>query len=447
MESGLFKRAWADLGGDPELLLSIGAQGDHGLNSRLPVGELALGAVGAQVLAARELAAAGRPVQPVELDARHVGIAFRSERFLRIDGRPAPAGFAPLSRFWPSADGWVRLHANYLHHHRAVIRALGEDPPAAIRRCASADVESAVVSEGGVAAAVRTFGQWSEHPAGAAVAAQPLLALRRVAPGPARAHQLQGLRVLDLTRVIAGPEATRILAAYGADVLRIDSPRLLEDPTTLLESSPGKRCTGLDLADVGDRRLFERLLADADVLVHGYRPGALVSFGLASEVLAERFPGLVVVSLSSWGMQGPWAARRGFDSIVQAATGIAVATARPDGTPGVLPAQALDHGAGHLLAATVMRALTNARQQGGTWHGHVSLAQLAHWLLSASRRPDVALPEDDSRPEPYCVELPSSVGVLTVIRPIGATPWRHGPQPVAPEKASWVIRDWPKSVP
>lgn len=441
MFSRLIRPVWADLGGDPDLIRSVRAHGRHGLHSRLPVGELALGAVGAQVLAARELAAAGRPVPPVDLDAGHVGIAFRSERFLRVDGRPAPAGFAPLSRFWPSADGWVRLHANYPHHHRAVLRALGEDPAAAIRRRASEEVEDAVVSSGGVAAAVRPFQQWREHPAGAAVAAQPLLHLRQVSPAPARPHRSAGLRVLDLTRVIAGPEATRILAAYGADVLRIDSPHLPEDPITLLESSPGKRCTELDLADARAGRLVEELLTDADVLIHGYRPGALAGFGLGTQALAERFPGLVVVGLSAWGLQGPWATRRGFDSIVQAATGVADATASPDGVPGVLPAQALDHGAGHLLAATVMRALTNAGQQGGTWHGHVSLAQLAHWLLTVTPHPDDEATDevtgDDPRPEPYFVDLPSDAGVLTVIRPVGAPSWHHGPQPVAPEDARW----------
>jgi hypothetical protein len=436
----LLRRAWVDLGGDPSLPQLVSAHGDPGLRSRLPVGDLALGAVGAQVLAARELAAAETPMPPIELDARHVGIAFRSERFLQIDGVPAPSGFAPLSRFWPTSDGWVRLHANYRHHQRAVLNVLGENPPAAISRRSSAEVEDAVVAAGGVAAAVRTFRQWSEHPAGAAVAAQPLLSLHRVAPGPARAHDLRGLRVLDLTRVIAGPEATRALAAHGADVLRIDSPGLPEDLTTLLESSPGKRCTQLDFTSTWDRRRLEELLADADVFVHGYRPSALARFGLVGEVLAERFPGLVVVSLSAWGARGPWAARRGFDSIVQAATGIAAATANPDGTPGVLPAQALDHGAGHLLAASVMRALTSARQQGGTWHGHLSLAQLAHWLLTAPQHPDAGMPDDDVRSEPYCVDLPSSEGVLTIIRPIEAPPWRHGPQLVTPAHARWSSR-------
>lgn len=445
----LLRSAWADLGGDPELLSRVRTVGAAGLPSPLSVEALALGAVAAQRLAAQELIAADALVGEVVVDARHVGLAFRSERFLRIDGRPTPAGFAPLSRFWPSADGWVRLHANYPHHHRAALRSLGPDPAAAIAERTSIDIEDVVVAAGGVAAAVRAAAQWSAHPAGAAVANQPLLHLTQAADRAGNstsrrrsAPQLPGLRVLDLTRVIAGPVGTRTLASYGADVLRVDSPSLPEDPTTLLETSPGKRCTSFDLTARTDRQRFTELLSAADVLVHGYRPGALERYGLTSDHLAEHHPGLVVVSLSAWGPKGPWSQRRGFDSIVQAATGIAAATAAPDGTPGVLPAQALDHGAGHLLAATVLRALTNAHQHGGTWHGHLSLAQLAHWLLTAPRQPNPAPRQDQDKDDPatYSAQLPSTAGTLTVITPPGSPPWHHGPVPVTPEEASWMSR-------
>lgn len=445
VDLNLLGLAWDHLGGDPQLLSRVSTIGDVGLPSQLPVGALALGAVAAQRLAAQELLAAGTPVADVVLDARHVGLAFRSERFLQVDRRPIPPGFAPLSRFWPSADGWVRLHANYPHHHQAVLRALGPDPAAAITRRTSTDIEDAVVAAGGVAAAVRTPQQWGAHRAGAAVAAQPLLHLTRIGDGRgSRAVTgLRGLRVLDLTRVIAGPVGTRTLASYGADVLRVDSPRLPEDPSTLLEANPGKRCVHLDLAVRSDSQRFTELLSAADVLVHGYRPDALERYGLAQEQLVERHPGLVVVSLSAWGRHGPWAQRRGFDSIVQAAAGIAAVTAAPDGTPGVLPAQALDHGAGQLLAATVLRALTNAAQYGGTWHGRLSLAQLAHWLLNAPRQPHPSVEgqnQDQNDLAPYSVELPSSAGTLTIIRPPGSPTWRHGPLPVTAEEARWTAR-------
>ena len=434
---GVLEPAWLALGGDPALLPLVSVTGRAGLPSVLPVGALVTGAVAAQRLAAAELSPGGPG--PVVVDAAAGGVAVRSERFLRIDGVPAGAGFAPLSRFWPAADGWVRLHANYPWHRAAGTAALGPDPAAAIAGRTARDVEDAVVAAGGVAAAVRTPEEWAASPPGAAVGELPLLRLSRVAPAPARRRGLVGLRVLDLTRVIAGPVGTRTLASYGADVLRVQSPRLPEDTATLLDTCPGKRLTSLDLASAGDRARFEELLAAADVLVQGHRPGALSRYGLTPGELAERRPGLVVVSLSAWGTAGPWAHRRGFDSIVQAATGIAAVTAADDGTPGVLPAQALDHAAGHLVAATVCRALTESARQGGSWHGELSLAQLATWLLAAPRTPPQDDP-DDVDPAPYLVDLPSPAGTLTVVRPPGSPAWTTGPVTVDPARAAWLPR-------
>jgi crotonobetainyl-CoA:carnitine CoA-transferase CaiB-like acyl-CoA transferase len=232
---------------------------------------------------------------------------------------------------------------------------------------------------------------------------------------------------------------TRTLASHGADVLRVDGPRLPEDPAALLDTGPGKRHSTLDLADPAQRAAFEELLARADVLVQGYRPGALAAHGLDPDRLAERYPGLVVVTLSAWGAAGPWAFRRGFDSIVQAASGIAALTADADGSPGVLPAQALDHGTGHLLAATVARALTESRRQGGTWHGELSLAQLAAWLLRAPR-PAQAAPSTATDPTPYLVDLPSPSGVVTLVRPPGSPVWSRGPVPAGHDLPTWRVR-------
>jgi hypothetical protein len=310
----------------------------------------------------------------------------------------------------------------------------------------SQQVEDAAVEAGGVAAAVRTASQWAAHSQGAAVQALPLLRLRHVASGGARAggrheqRQLQGLRVLDLTRVIAGPVGTRTLASYGADVLRVDNPRLPEDPAVLLDTGPGKRHVQLDLVQPRDRAQFQELLDTADVLVQGYRPGSLAAHGLSSDALAERHPGLVVVTLSAWGAEGPWADRRGFDSLVQAACGIADAARSPDGTPGVLPAQALDHGAGHLIAATVMRALTRTRELGGTWHGELSLAQLANWLLHAGQADADADGPDTVDPSPYLVDLPSPSGTISLVRPPGSPAWSAGPEAVGQDTARWPPR-------
>jgi crotonobetainyl-CoA:carnitine CoA-transferase CaiB-like acyl-CoA transferase len=349
-----------------------------------------------------------------------VGLAFRSERFARLGGQPAGTGFAPLSRFWRTADGWLRLHGNYPHHRAAALAVLGDDVEAAAARWRAEELETAVVAAGGAAAAVRTVAEWRDHPQGRAVTGLPLMSLDRVADGAPRPVQPAGLRVLDLTRVIAGPVATRTLASHGADVLRVDGPRLPDDRGTLIDTGAGKRHVVLDLADARDRRTVEDLLVQADVVVQGYRPGALDAYGIGPEALAERHPHLVTVRLSAWGPAGPWAERRGFDSLVQAATGIADLYGGPEG-PGVLPAQALDHGTGHLAAALVLGALARQRTEGGGWYGELSLAQTAHWLLDAPAGPRE--PAVDPEPAPYLLDLPTPEGTATVIAPPGSPPW------------------------
>jgi crotonobetainyl-CoA:carnitine CoA-transferase CaiB-like acyl-CoA transferase len=217
--------------------------------------------------------------------------------------------------------------------------------------------------------------------------------------------------VLDLTRVIAGPVATRTLAAHGADVLRLDAPDRPEIPLQALDTLSGKRSALLDLHDTTTR---EELLAGADVLVTGYRPGALDRFGLAPEAIAERHPGLVVVTLSAWGERGTWGARRGFDSIVQAACGIAAEEgAREEGSPGALPAQVLDHATGYLGAAAVLQELAEQRRDGGTRHVRLALAGTAAWLQGLPRPVHHEVPDVD--PGPYLEQ----VGGLTLASPPG----------------------------
>lgn len=403
------RAAWAALGGDPALLARVTPVVRSGaLPAKLPVRELARGCVGACALAAAELTAVrtGRDVPRVRVDDGAVATAFASERHLLVDGR-APVTFAPLSRFWRTADGWVRTHANYAHHREALLAALGNAGPsvesvaARLAERSSLEVEDAVYAAGGLAVALRTPEEWAAHPQGVAVAERPLLSRERLTDGPARALPAltgspalpaAGLRVLDLTRVIAGPVATRTLALLGADVLRIDSPRLPELPDQHADTGFGKRSATLDLAQRADRRTFDELLARADVVVTGYRPGALDRFGLTPQALAESAPGIVVAQLSAWGAYGPWADRRGFDSLVQVATGIAAVEGAAD-EPGALPAQALDHGTGYLLAAAVLRSLTEqAGGEGGARCVRLALARTAGWLLAESggREGDVA---------------------------------------------------------
>ena len=269
----------------------------------------------------------------------------------------------------------MRTHANYPHHRQRLCAALGiAASPEALRErvlgLSAVEVEELVTAAGGIAVAVRGEAEWAAHPHGSQVGSLPLIAEQQRSDGVARA--VAGARVLDLTRVIAGPVATRTLGLWGADVLRVDPPSIAEIEWQHLDTGAGKRSCVLDVRS--DR--FAELATEADVLVHGYRPGALPLDGVI-----EANPALLVASLSAWGVAGPWAGRRGFDSIVQAASGIAMAES-PDGVrPGALPAQALDHSAGYLLAGAVATAL----RRGGGWSVSTSLARVAYELLTADR--------------------------------------------------------------
>ncbi|MEU5220537.1 CoA transferase [Streptomyces sp. NPDC020807] len=370
---------WSALGGDPALVDRVEYGGVSGLlPARLPVMDLARAAVAVCSLAAVERLP-GRPA--VRVDDGAVATAFVSERHLRVDGR-VPVNFAPLSRFWRAADGWVRTHANYPHHRAALLAALGveesvEAVAAAVAERKAVDVETAVYAAGGLAVALRTPEEWAASAQGREVASRPLLTRERLDEAAPR-RRTGRLRVLDLTRVIAGPVATRTLALLGADVLRVDPPGNPELPDQHADTDVGKRTVALDLDRASDRRTFDELLDSADVLVTGYRPGALDRFGL------DR-PGLVTARLSAWGDYGPWAERRGFDSLVQVATGVAVTEGSTD-DPGALPAQALDHGTGYLLAAAVLRSLTEQEREGGSRLVRLALAQTGHWLTHALPR-------------------------------------------------------------
>ena len=421
---------WAALGGPEDDLDRLHVTGPAAtLSSRFAVTDAGVAAVGASLLAA-SIGTAAR----VEIDTRALAVALRSERYLRIDGRSPGSPFDPLSAFHRTVDGWIRLHANYPWHRAAALRVLGcaeADVPAAIADRHAVELETALHEAGGVAAAVRAEQAWRAETG----TPPPLVELRDLAPAPPRARGRP--RVLDLTRVIAGPVATRTLAAHGADVLRIDAPDRPEIPLQAWDTLPGKRSALLDLRTDADT--LEELLAGADVVVTGYRPGALDAFGLAPEALAQRHPGLVVVTLSAWGGQGTWGARRGFDSLVQAACGIALTEGGPD-DPGALPAQVLDHATGYLGAAGALLALARQRADGGTPHVRLALAGTAAWLQGLPR---TAGPVDVEEVDPAgaLVDVSAPDGVLTIAGPPGRIDGRELSWPApAPDYGAAVAR-------
>ncbi len=429
MTDPLLRQAWSALDGESGLLdlVEVVGNGVGLLPSRLAALPAMIASVSAATLGAAVLDATRQASSPesVVIDVEHVAVAAGSERYALMDGRHQADLFAPLSRFWPTADGWLRLHANYPWHRERALRLLGcENRPDAvgdaIRSWQGQALEDALAEVDALGSAVRTRQEWQAHPQGRAVAAQPLVdtiaGAERGRTAAAGGRCADGLRVLDLTRVIAGPVATRTLAAWGADVLRLDSPHLPEIESQALDMLPGKRSALLDVSGPHGRARLEELLAAADVLVQGYRPGALARYGLASEELSERHPHLSVVMLSAWGREGPWSGRRGFDSLVQCSTGIADAEGSAE-KPGALPAQVLDHATGYLAAAASLLALAAVQRGEPPRCIWLSLAQTAHWLMGGG----LGQPEDPraASPDDHLVTLPGAARPVHVIAPVG----------------------------
>jgi crotonobetainyl-CoA:carnitine CoA-transferase CaiB-like acyl-CoA transferase len=329
------------------------------------------------------------------------GLFHRAYRPLRAATR---SPFHPMSRDFPTADGrWIRFQANYPHLRAATLAVLGasadgDEIAAVVARSKADEIEAAVVAGGGAAAASRTVAEWAAHPQGAAVAAEPLVSVaetdrRQTGWTPVPERPMAGLRVLDMTRVLAGPMATRLLAGFGAQVLRVDPPDY-DEPNGIGSGdlTLGKRCAVLDLKTADGKAQFAGLLAEADLLVHGLRPGALDALGLDAQTRQAISPGLIEVTLSAYGWTGPWRERRGFDTLVQNSTGMALAGGAwaGTGTPYRWPLSIIDHSTGYLMAAAAIAAVARRTRTGHGSVSRVSLARVAHWLTSGPAQDDEA---------------------------------------------------------
>jgi len=374
--------------------IDIALPGQGGLASVFPVTDLAVASIGAAAHALAQLMADRFGAAPaVEVDRRLASFWFAAT--LRPDGWELPAARDIITGDYATRDGWIRLHANVPTHREAALRVLGADAdPESVARAVSGrdavELEEAVVHAGGAAAAMRTQSEWAAHPQGRAVGMEPVFDRRDASPDDAPSgfsgtpeRPLAGLRVLDLTRVLAGPVSTRFLAAYGAQVLRIDPP-FWSEPGVVPEVTLGKRCARLDLRIAEQRQQLRRLMSRADVLVHGYRPDVLDRLDLGAEARQALRPGLVDVCLDAYGWTGPWSGRRGFDSLVQMSSGIAHAGMLHAGgdRPVPLPVQALDHATGYLIAAAAIRGLAARLREGRGSLTRLSLARTAALLAT-----------------------------------------------------------------
>jgi crotonobetainyl-CoA:carnitine CoA-transferase CaiB-like acyl-CoA transferase len=332
--------------------------------------------------------------------------------YFRLNGE-VPNAWAPLSGLYACGDGYVRIHANFDHHRDRALDILGithdpskttkDDIGNALSSWSAVDFESAVADAGGVVSAVRSFDEWDAHPHARVVSGLPLLTIEKIGEAPPREtgkgdKPLSNIRVLDLTRILAGPVCGRTLAAYGADVMLVNSPSL-PNIESIAETSRGKRSVHIDLSEAVGADQLEQLVSEAHIFIQGYRPGGLPALGFSPERLAELRPGIVYVSLSAYSHEGPWSDRRGFDSLVQTATGFnhAEAAASGEDWPRAMPVQILDYASGFLMAYAAQAALYRQMTEGGSWHARISLIQTAQWLRGLGRtdnlskaRPDIA---------------------------------------------------------
>jgi crotonobetainyl-CoA:carnitine CoA-transferase CaiB-like acyl-CoA transferase len=378
---------------------AVNVTGRATLESSYPVSDLAAASVAAAGAGlAALLVAGGIPGTTATVRRERADAWFRAG--VRPVGWVAPSAWDAIAGDYAASDGWIRLHTNAPHHRQAALRVLGvEAERDAIARAVAIwsvdELEADIVAEGGCAATMRRPEEWRRHPQGAAVADEPLVARELTNPEgaasgwrPTHERPLAGLRVLDLTRVLAGPVATRLLAGLGAQVLRVDPPGW-DEPALAPEMTLGKRTARLDAHDPAGLAQLRRLLAEADVVVHGYRSDALERLGLGAEVRRATRPGLVDVSLDAYGFTGPWAARRGFDSLVQMSAGIADAGMRAAASdrPVPLPVQALDQATGYLMAAAVLTGLRDRLATGTGSSARLSLARTAALLEGARGLP------------------------------------------------------------
>ena len=368
--------------------------GSGDLPSVLPVSDFAAAAVAAAGVAVADFVTAALGARRrVEVNRRLASLWFGLS--IQPINWALPAPWDPIAGDYATADGWIRLHTNAPHHRAAALSVLGvaaekQAVAAAVAHWKAEELEAAIVGNKGCAAAMHSRSEWKTHPQAQAVIREPLIDARATADSGDRLNfsvgerPLQGIRVLDLTRVLAGPVATRFLAGLGADVLRIDPPTW-DEPGVVPDVALGKRCARLDLRDADDADTFLALLGRAHVLVHGYRSDALDNLGLDARLRHEIRPGLVDISLDAYGWSGPWRNRRGFDSLVQMSVGIAEAGMKTLGRdrPTPLPVQALDHATGYLLAAAAARGLREQLETGRGFEGRTSLTRVAELLFSA----------------------------------------------------------------
>jgi crotonobetainyl-CoA:carnitine CoA-transferase CaiB-like acyl-CoA transferase len=430
-----------------------------------------VGTAGAATLAATGLAAAdlwkhrtGRD-QTIAVDVRHATASLRSGHYLKVGDGAVSSARNSIMGFYPTKDGrWSYVHANFPNHRAAALKVLGcEESREAMARAVAAwnvaDLEEAIIAAKGAGGMVRSHAEWADHPQAAAIAGLPLMEIVKIGdsapePLPPGKRPLSGIRVVDITRVLAGPTCARTLAEHGADVMKVSAAHLPNLGYQELDTGLGKLSTYLDLREPANVDTLRGLIRDADVFSQGYRPGTLGSRGLSPEELAALRPGIVYVSLCAFSHAGPWASRRGFDTVIQAVSGIAARQAEivPAKSPGpqFYPCSAIDYCTGYLMATGAMIALKRRAEEGGSWLVRISLAQVGKWIVDLGEVPAAALPAVPAEFTPqeldrWSIETDTPSGRLRHLKPVvqlSETPpyWARPSVPLGYHPPVWPAR-------
>ncbi|CAO2651493.1 Nn.00g040630.m01.CDS01 [Neocucurbitaria sp. VM-36] len=407
------------------------------------------------------------PVSKVTVPAEHASIEFISERLYVLNGKPAPSSWGTLGGLHKTADGYVRMHDSFPNHRDNALKILGlgneasrEDVANKMLGWESVELEAEAFRNGAVIAALRSFDQWDVMPQAKAVAGVPILLkqvrrskpfLRTIPRSMTDNKCLRGIRVIEMSRVIAAPVAGKTLAAHGADVIWITSPTLPDLPGLDIDLSRGKRTVQLDIKKPDEKAKLHDLLRTADVFIQSFRPGSLDAQGLSVKELIDANPNLIIASLSAYGPDGPWSQYRGFDSLVQTCSGINVADAERFGAreaARVLPCQAFDHGAGYLLATGIIAALYKRETEGGAYEIKVSLAGVMKYLRSLGQYAGKTGFEKKTPKEPktllaYMETRESGFGELEAVRHAAEIAglevgWEIMPKPLGSDAPVWL---------
>lgn len=441
MSNKALSKILSTVGWDPKRAGEVEISGDNDpvLPTPFRIGETAAASLAAAGIAVSDIwkLKTGRG-QEASVDVRRATASLRSGHYLLLDGEPAAAERTPVMGVYPAKNGrWSYLHCNFPNHRDAALGVLGvgEDREAVTRAVANWDareLEEAIIAAGGAGGMVRSMDEWAQHPQSAAVASLPLLEIEKIAdsrpePMPDGPRPLSGIRVLDLTRVLAGPTCARTMAEHGADVMKISGPHIPYSWSQELDTGHGKLSAHLDLREESDVDTLKELARQGDVFSQGYRPGTLASRGLSPQDLAKVRPGIVYVSLSAFGRVGPWAERRGFDTVVQTVSGITHRQGElfPGAHPGpqFYPVSAIDYLTGYLMAFGAMVALARRATEGGSWLVRASLAQTGRWLVDRGQVPESQLgdvPKEFTADEisRWCTVSDTPSGKLTHLAPV-----------------------------